>query len=378
MASESVAIVGAGLGGLALAQSLVSNGIECCVFERDVALTAAGRSVRVHCRPAVDVSMRSCLPDDVFEAFVASQGAPDARHVYLDGDLQVVAVDERPEAEIVLDTVTTREVLALGLGDRLELGHEVASVSGSSDGRLTVVFTGGTSVAADVVVGADGSESTARRFATDAPDVHDVQLWSLYGTVDLDEHAELEIPEWLRDAFAIVVAGEVKVALGVYEPTGRAELRRHPSVHQRRYLFWNVLGKRETLQPLALAGIARLVGEASPWLADAVCCTSPAGVGRFQLQTSRRVGARDGLDGLDGLILLGDAAHPMLPAALSASVAVDDARRLGAALADPRRGTTLRERAVRAKEGMLEAAFARVREAEFLAGPAFGLTGIGA
>jgi 2-polyprenyl-6-methoxyphenol hydroxylase-like FAD-dependent oxidoreductase len=375
MASESVAIVGAGLGGLALAQSLVSNGIECCVFERDVVFTAPGRSVRIHCRPVVDESMRSCLPDDVFDAFVASQGAPDARHVYLDGDLQVVAVDERPEAEIVLDTVTTREVLALGLGDRLKLGCEVASVSGSSGGRLTVVFTGGTSVEADVVVGADGSESTARRFAPDAPDVHDVALWSLYGTVDLDEHAELEIPAWLRDAFAIVVEGEVKVALGVYEPTGPAELRRHPSVHQRRYLFWNVLGRPETLQQLALAGIARLVGEASPWLADVVCCSSPGGVGRFQLQTSRRVGARDGLD---GLVLLGDAAHPMLPAALSALVAVDDARRLGAALADPRCGTTLRERAVRAKEDMLEAAFARVHEAEFLAGPAFGLTGIGA
>jgi hypothetical protein len=68
----------------------------------------------------------------------------------------------------------------------------------------------------------------------------------------------------------------------------------------------------------------------------------------------------------------------MLPAALSASVAVDDARRLGLSLADAGLGQSLRERVARGTDQMLDAAFAKVREAELLAGPIFDLSGSGA
>ncbi len=141
MASESVAIVGAGISGLALAQSLVAHGVDCRVVEREREFP--GRSVRIHCRPALAESLRASLPGDVFAAFCATQGRPDARHVYLDPDLDVVAVDERPEAEIVLDTATAREVLALGLGPRLELGREAIAVERTRNGRLRLVFSDG-------------------------------------------------------------------------------------------------------------------------------------------------------------------------------------------------------------------------------------------
>jgi hypothetical protein len=69
-----------------------------------------------------------CLPPRLFELFVAGQSRPDARHIYLDERLVLVSVDERPAPELVLDTRTAREALAVGLGERLMLGAEVRAV----------------------------------------------------------------------------------------------------------------------------------------------------------------------------------------------------------------------------------------------------------
>ncbi len=389
-AGESVAIVGAGLGGLTLAQSLSSHGIGYNVFERDPSLDAAGRRVRIHCRPSVVASLKECLPAWVFDAFLASQGSPDARHIYLDGQLQVLGVDERPDPEVALDTATTREVLALGIEDRLHMGREIVAVRASAQNRLTLTFSDGTGLDADVIVGADGAESMTRRYTPAPPALHDVQCWSVYGTVDLESNPELMIPTWLRDAFAIVFEGDLMVALGVYEPVGLARLLERAenalaSVHLRRYLFWNVIARPETLRTIAaelarapnraLESVVRLLGGISPWVSEAVRRSSATSIGHLKLQTSSR-GRGEESDG--ALVLIGDAAHPMLPAALSASVAVDDARRLGLSLADAGLGRSLRERVARGKDQMLDAAFAKVREAELLAGPIFDLSGSGA
>src|SRR5436853_800252 len=90
----------------------------------------------------------------------------------------------------------------------------------------------------------------------------------------------------------------------------------------------------------------------SGWLTDAVRRSSPSSIGFLPLATSTAVGR----PGAPGLVLIGDAAHPMLPAALSTCVAFEDARRLGDALAGER-DRPLRERASQAAPAIREAAF---------------------
>ena len=123
-----VAVVGAGLGGLALAQSIRRTGLDLVVLEKDLSFAAPGRTVRVHCDPRLNEMAAACLPPRLFELFVACQSRPDARHIYLDERLKLVSVDERPAPELVLDTRTAREVLAVGLGEHLMLGAEVRAV----------------------------------------------------------------------------------------------------------------------------------------------------------------------------------------------------------------------------------------------------------
>ena len=383
----TIAIVGGGLGGLALAQALTSRGVSCEVYERDPSLAAPGRSVRIHCRPNAIASLRECLPPSVFEVLVAAQGAPDARHVYLDAQLRVTGVDERLEPELTFDTQTTREVLALDLGARLHMGKEVLKldVAGSTDAVLW--FTDGTTANHSLVIGADGLDSTTRAFAANAPPIRDVGLWSIYGNVDLDEHGEdLELPDWLNGGFAIVGDGTIKLALCLYEPVGLAGLlKRKPDltpITVRRYLFWNVIASPGCFGPAppsstadpsrALDRIAAMTADFSPWVRKTIRLSSPSSIGFLAMHTSAP--ARESASA-SGLVLIGDASHPMLPAALSASVTFDDARQLGVAAAGAESAATLRRRVATAASSMHEAAFERVREAERLAGPVFGIEG---
>jgi 2-polyprenyl-6-methoxyphenol hydroxylase-like FAD-dependent oxidoreductase len=368
---ETVAIVGAGIGGLALAQSLAANGIPYDVYERDASFVAPGRTVRIHCRPSILESARQLLPPDVQAELVAVQGLPDARYIYLDEQLRVTEVEERAPPEVTFDTTTLREVLSLGL-DRLHFGRGVSGIELAAD-RSWLAFADGSEAVTGLVVGADGLDAITPSFTGAAPLVRDVGLAAVYGVADLDANPDLEIPEWLHGAFAAVVSGDLKVALALYEPLAPAAAR----VRARRYLFWNVIAPRENFAPpgqrpgatnatheLVLGLLESLEG----WVADVARRSSPASLGFLPLMTC----APSAEDAAPGLVLIGDAAHPMLPASLSTAVAFEDARVLGEALSR-NRDRPLRERAEAADAALRDAAFARVREAELLAGPAFGI-----
>lgn len=350
-----VVIVGAGLGGLALAQLLTQRGIDVLVAERDQTLAAPARSVRIHCRPFALDFLAGCS-ERVRAAFHAGQGRPDARHLYLDERLEPTSIDERPQPELVLDTLTARRALGLDLGDRLQLGKEaVAATAGA------VRFADGSAVEATVVVGADGAASTLRALAPAPPRVKDARLWSVYGTVDLDAHPGLELPEPLREGFVIVLGEVAKVALGVYEPLDPAGLNAL-GIEAQRYLFWNVLATPDLFDgrpATSVAELDELLAAFAPWIRETVTLTAAGTLGFLPLQSS--VASAEVPD--PAFILVGDAAHPMLPAALSAAVAFEDARRTADMLSGGEGSPA----------SLRDDAFGWVREAEALAIPAFGL-----
>ena len=64
--SLRVAIAGAGIGGLCLAQGLRRAGIEVAVYEQDPAALARGQGYRLRLDHEGHAALRSCLPDDLF------------------------------------------------------------------------------------------------------------------------------------------------------------------------------------------------------------------------------------------------------------------------------------------------------------------------
>src|SRR5881398_3285415 len=74
--SSRVIVVGAGLGGLALAQALRRSGVEVAIYERDRTSTDRLQGYRLHINKQGSRALHECLPPNLFEAFVLTCGQP--------------------------------------------------------------------------------------------------------------------------------------------------------------------------------------------------------------------------------------------------------------------------------------------------------------
>src|SRR5437879_3855573 len=79
-----VLIIGAGLGGLALAQGLKRAGISVAVFERDRARDERLQGYRIHIAPYGCRALHASLPPDLYDLFVATSGEPNRTLSFFD------------------------------------------------------------------------------------------------------------------------------------------------------------------------------------------------------------------------------------------------------------------------------------------------------
>jgi 2-polyprenyl-6-methoxyphenol hydroxylase-like FAD-dependent oxidoreductase len=379
-----IGVVGAGLSGLALA-NLLRSSHEVTVFERDRRLDSSGRTVRVHCHSAVNDVAAALLPSQTFELFVAGQGSLDARHIYVDPELKLLGTEERALPEVVLDTATTREILASGLDDALQFSADVRSVRVVGD-KAVIQLVGGTTADVDLCVLASGGNNQMGDQIGFSPRRKDVGLLSLYGLVDLREEPEFELPDIVHDGFVIADDGTVKITLGLYAPRPALQdlvhgRRDNGEIRIRHYVFWNVVapvtsypgvGTLEWWKRTAVLDVLAVTcRKFPPWFHRLFSVSQEAGFGVLPLQTSSPGPLRSPDE---PIILIGDAAHPMLPAALSTRAALEDALVLGKQLNDAsRQGNSVLFAAAASESVMRDVAFKHVKTAEAAAGPAFGI-----
>src|SRR5215469_7735692 len=72
--SPRVLVIGAGLGGLCLAQGLRKAGVEVAVYERDAGLAVRTQGHRVHIDSRGEQALRQCLSSSLYELFLATRG----------------------------------------------------------------------------------------------------------------------------------------------------------------------------------------------------------------------------------------------------------------------------------------------------------------
>ncbi|MEU5261411.1 FAD-dependent monooxygenase [Amycolatopsis sp. NPDC021455] len=160
----TIAIVGGGMGGLALARVLHVNGIESVVYERDSSRTARdqGSMLDIHS------GQRALREAGLLERFfaIARGEGQDMRLLEPDGTLlhQEDTPDDAPLLRPEVDRADLRDLLLDSLpGDTVRWGHAFES---ASDGVLR--FADGSTAAYDLLVGADGAQSRVRPLVTDA------------------------------------------------------------------------------------------------------------------------------------------------------------------------------------------------------------------
>ncbi|MGA6168276.1 FAD-dependent oxidoreductase [Amycolatopsis magusensis] len=178
----TIAIVGAGLGGLTLARMLHLNGIDAVVYEREPARDARGQGGMLDIHSGQRALREAGLIDRFYE--IARGEGQDMRLLEPDGTLllQEDTPDDAPLARPEVDRADLRDLLLDSLPeDTVRWGHAFESA-----GEGVLRFADGSSTAYDLLVGADGANSRVRALLTDARPAHIGQNSVEIGIPDID------------------------------------------------------------------------------------------------------------------------------------------------------------------------------------------------
>jgi len=183
-----IAIVGAGLGGLALARVLHVNGIDAVVYEREPSRGARGQGGMLDIHSGQRALREAGLIDE-FYAIARGEGQ-DMRLLTPDGTLllQEDTPDDAPLLRPEVDRADLRKLLLDSLPeDMVRWGHAFESAD-----KGLLHFADGSSAAYDLLVGADGASSRVRALLTDARPAHIGKNVVEIGIPDIDRtHPDL-------------------------------------------------------------------------------------------------------------------------------------------------------------------------------------------
>ncbi|WP_275291042.1 FAD-dependent monooxygenase [Amycolatopsis sp. La24] len=164
-----VAVVGGGIGGLALGAGLRRRGFEVTVFDRDTDVTATG-GYHLTLDDRAQSALTELVEPKIMQRLLASGSALRLRErdAFWDrrGRLLGHGPDLSDSGSVDIDRITLRALLAEAVGDDLHLGR---TVSGVSEDGPRVLFADAAPVSADLVVGADGAHSVVARHLAGGP-----------------------------------------------------------------------------------------------------------------------------------------------------------------------------------------------------------------
>ncbi|MEV0555890.1 NAD(P)/FAD-dependent oxidoreductase [Streptomyces sp. NPDC050597] len=344
---HSIAIVGAGLGGLTLARVLHVHGIPATVYEADPSEKSRtqGGQLDIHEDDGQRALADAGLTDE-FRAII-HEGAEAARVLDQHGKLLHDEPDDGAARRPEVLRGDLRRILLDSLPDRtVQWGRKVAGVRSLGDGRHELTFADGSTVTSGLVVGADGAWSKVRPLLSDArPEYIGTTFIETY-LYDVDERHSATAKTVGVGAMYALTPGK-----GIIAHREAGDIL-HTYVELNRPAEW-IAGIDFTD---AAAATARIAAEFDGWAPELTALitdgeTAPVARMLHTLPDGHR------WDRVPGVTLLGDAAHLMPPSGDGANLAMFD----GAELA----------RAIAAHPDDVEAALAAYEEALFPRSEAF-------
>nr|WP_315034138.1 NAD(P)/FAD-dependent oxidoreductase [uncultured Chryseobacterium sp.] len=165
--NKRIAIIGAGLGGLCLAQGLKKNGISCQIFEKDPALNTRTQGYRIRINESGRNALEYCLPQDLYNLFLETCAASYRGMNVLTTSLEISknelveswsdGVKEMPDLKP--NRLTLREILFQGLQENIQFGKELIRWDELENKKAELSFSDGSTYIADLVIAADGVHS---------------------------------------------------------------------------------------------------------------------------------------------------------------------------------------------------------------------------
>ncbi|MCD4506672.1 FAD-dependent monooxygenase [Chromobacterium piscinae] len=347
---SSVIIVGAGIGGLCLAQGLGRAGVEFEVLEADAGPQIRDQGYRLRIDAMGQRALRQCLPPELFELFRASCAVSGPAR-FVDPQLSPLpgrqpenwrenAGAGQADGDLSADRQVLRDILSHGLAARIRWGRRAQGFERGGDG-VVVHCADGAEYRADLVVAADGLHSPLRRQWLPQAEPEAIGALNLYGKVSPAgvDPALLAGPTIVfADGFTLVIE-PMRFGAAMSELAARhaPDCRLSPTGD---YVYWAMFGRETSLGGSLpaeedAAGLRRRIEAVSsglhPSLSDLLRRTAPEAV------MGRPVRMAAGVPSWQPgrLTVLGDAIHAMSPAGgVGANTALADAAMLAAYLAD--------------------------------------------
>ncbi|KVX17920.1 monooxygenase [Burkholderia ubonensis] len=349
-----VAIVGAGLGGLCLAQALKRAGIAFDVYERDPAIDSRQQGFRIRIDATGQRALAASLPAGSYALLRASASQRTAGTRFLTPRLTPAAgrvpacwqpdpPASEPEdlADLSIDRLALREILMAGIEHHVHFAHAIDHYQVLPDERVQVLFTHGDCVHCDVLVGADGVNSAIRSQLAPAAAPDDTGSICVYGKTRLPQGDETV----LRGGTSVVFADGCAAVLEDMRFRADLPARAASTVPRCRlsppddYFYWALIGPRSrfgldslsAVAPRLPAALEQVARHWHPALQRLLYETPPSAVAALPV----RRGRPDVPLPAGPVTLLGDAIHAMSPAGgAGANTALKGAGALAALLAE--------------------------------------------
>jgi 2-polyprenyl-6-methoxyphenol hydroxylase-like FAD-dependent oxidoreductase len=205
MSGPRIAIVGAGLGGLCLAQGLRQAGVDIAVYERDLSPTSRAQGYRISIDSRGSEALRACLPPGLYQLSQATCGQPSMGVATFNTDGERLGLQHMrrfsqtprpgmPASGRAVDRLILRETLMAGIADSVHFGKTFTHCEMSASG-VQAHFADGTHVKCDVLVAADGVGSRVRQQFLPDVSLMDTGMRWLGGRTLLDRRLRSLLPE---------------------------------------------------------------------------------------------------------------------------------------------------------------------------------------